>query len=137
MDEKTIIIDGENAVLGRLASFTAKNLLQGRTVVIVNVEKVIIVGRREDILERYRGKRAKGGWGQHGPFFPTTPERIIKRTVRGMFKYKKERGAEALRRVKAYIGVPKEFQEATKIKSGKGKKGTSLAEISGFLRGGQ
>jgi len=137
MDEKIIVIDGENAVLGRMASFTAKNLLQGRTVAIINAEKVIIVGRKENILGEYKERRAKGGWGQHGPFFPTTPERIIKRTIRGMFRYKKERGAEALRRVKAYTGIPKEFQEVVAIKSGKGKKGISLAEISGFLRGGQ
>jgi large subunit ribosomal protein L13 len=33
----------------------------------------------------------------------------MKRTIRGMLPYKRPRGADALKRVKCYVGVPVEF----------------------------
>jgi large subunit ribosomal protein L13 len=41
------------------------------------------------------------------------PDRILKRTVRGMIPYKKTTGKEALKRLKVYIGVPPEFEGET------------------------
>ena len=37
-----MIIDGEGCVLGRLASITSKNLLEGEEVVILNAEKIML-----------------------------------------------------------------------------------------------
>jgi large subunit ribosomal protein L13 len=134
--EERIVIDAENAVMGRLASYAAKQALLGRKIFIVNAEKAIVVGRRDNILKTYREKRDRGGNNFHGPFFPTTPEKILKRTIRGMLKYKKGRSAEAFKRVKVYLGEPEEFNKDKKIKSGKGQKGVTLEEISRLLRGG-
>ena len=39
-----MIIDGDGAVAGRLASTAAKTLLKGEDVIIVNAEKAIITG---------------------------------------------------------------------------------------------
>jgi large subunit ribosomal protein L13 len=36
----------------------------------------------------------------------------MKRTIRGMLPYKRERGIEAFKRVKVYVGVPREFADA-------------------------
>ncbi len=130
-----IIIDGENAVLGRLAGYAAKQALDGKKIEIVNSEKVIITGKKEDILEEYRKKREIGGSGLKGPFFPSTPEKILKRTIRGMLPYKKGRGREAFKRIKCYIGIPKEFEGKKMIKSIRGKRGLSLKELSDLLRG--
>ena len=58
------VIDGTNAVLGRLASYAAKQALLGEEIVIVNCEKVIITGNRQNILEDFRDKRTKIGSGQ-------------------------------------------------------------------------
>jgi len=131
-----IIIDAENAILGRLASYAVKQSLLGKEIAIVNAEKAIILGTEQSIMETYKIRRARGGSGLRGPFFPTTSERILKRTIRGMLTYKKGRGAEAFERIKAYNGIPKEFEEAPKIKSGKGGKGVTLKRVSQLLRGG-
>jgi len=131
-----IIINAENAVLGRLASYVAKQALLGKKIVIVNSEKAIVIGNEKNIVGRYKEKRARGGYGA-GPLYPTTSERILKRTIRNMLPYKKERGREALKRVKCFIGVPKEFEDKKMIKSGKGKKGIGLDRISKMLRGGK
>jgi len=47
MLETTIIIDGRDHLLGRLASVVAKELLAGQKVVIVRCEDVCVSGSRE------------------------------------------------------------------------------------------
>ncbi len=135
MKEEKIIIDAENATLGRLASFVAKHSLLGKSVIIINSEKAIIIGNKKNILETYQTKRGLGGPSLHGPFFPSFPEKILKRTIRGMLPHKKESGRSALKRVVVYNGVPKEYENVERIKSGKAKKGMSLEKISKLLRG--
>lgn len=117
------IIDGKNAVLGRLASYVAKQLLKGEEIAIVNCEDVIITGSKKEIKESFEEKRKKVGSGQKGPKYPRTKDRIVKRVVRGMLpNHRKGRGKQAYKRVKCYVGIPKEFQDSKKIKAGREKK---------------
>jgi len=117
------IIDGKNAVLGRLASYVAKQLLKGEEIVIVNCEDVIITGSKKDIKESFEEKRRKVGSGQKGPKYPRTKDRIVKRVVRGMLpNHRKGRGKQAYKKVKCYVGIPKEFEDSKKIKGGREKK---------------
>ncbi len=119
---QTIIIDATNATLGRLASYAAKQSLLGHKIIIVNSEKAIVSGRRETTAESYRVKKARGGSSQRGPFFPKNPERIVKRTIRGMLpNYREGRGKEALKRIICYTGVPEEYKDKKLIKAGKQK----------------
>lgn len=135
-----VIINGENCVMGRMASFAVKQAMQGKQVDIVNSEKVFIIGNERDILATYINMRQKGkGQKQKGPLFPTTPERILKRAIRGMLKYKEGRGKEAFKRIKCYVGVPAEFEKAEKVSPSKleeNRKGLYLSELSKLLRGG-
>lgn len=128
-----IIINAENAVLGRLASYTAKQALFGKEVIIVNSNLVIVQGRKGGILDGFRKKRARGGSGLKGPLYPSQPEKILKRTIRDMLPYKQARGREALKRVRCYNSIPKELEDKKMIKSGKGRKGISLEYISRMI----
>lgn len=125
-----IIIDAENATLGRLASYAAKQALLGKEIIIINCEKAIITGRKKNIKEKYRVKRARGSDIQKGPNFPSKADMIIKRTIRGMLPYKKERGKIALKKIKCYIG--EKFEKEKRIKAGREKMGNyiKLNEIS-------
>lgn len=105
-----ILLDAKGSVLGRLASFAAKQALQGNEVTIINCKDVLVTGKRNTIFAEFKEARARGGKIQRGPFFPTVCERIVKRIVRGMLPYKNLRGADAIDRVKCYNGVPKEFE---------------------------
>jgi len=105
-----IIIDATDTVLGRMASFAAKKALAGEEVVIVNAEKAIITGNKEDIFKRYKTRRDVGD-RYHGPFFPRMPDRIVRRAIRGMLPYKSGKGREAYKRIKVFIGVPKEYKD--------------------------
>lgn len=109
-DNKVIVINGENTILGRLASYAAKKALEGYTVYIVNAEKVAITGNKDDILRRYLEKIQRGD-PHKGPFFPRQPHLIVRRTIRGMLPWKKKRGREAYRRVKVFIGFPEELKK--------------------------
>ena len=111
MSEKTkVVIDAKNSILGRLASFAAKESLKGFDVVVINSDLALVSGARRDIIESYQTKRKRGGTAQKGPYFPSDPFRIVKRTIRGMLPYKQGRGLAALKRVFCYDGIPAEFQ---------------------------
>lgn len=117
------VIDGKNAVLGRLASYTAKEALKGEEIAIVNCEQIIITGSKKNILEKRREGKGKIGSGQKGPKYSERKEKIVKRVIRGMLpNHRFGRGREAFKRVKCYVGIPKEFEDKKKIVAGKEKR---------------
>ena len=105
----TTIIDADNATLGRLSTYTAKRLLNGEEIAIVNSDKAIIIGKKRAIKNNYKKKREVGTY-RKGPFFPRMPDQIVKRTVRGMIPYQTPHGRAAFKRLKCYTGIPKEFE---------------------------
>lgn len=116
------IIDGKNAILGRLASYTAKEALKGEEIVIVNSEQIIITGNKKNIKENFEEKRGRVGSGQKGPKISRVSEKIVKRVIRGMLpNYRTGRGREAFKKIKCYVGIPKKFEGMKMIKAGKEK----------------
>jgi len=114
--ENQIVIDATETVLGRLASYAAKQALLGKNVAIVNCENAVIKGEKRMIIEEYKRYFLRGGHSLNGPFhIKRSPERILKRTIRGMLDYKYGRGDAALKRIMCYDGVPKEFESAKKV----------------------
>ncbi len=104
------VIDADGLLLGRLASNVAKRCLDGEEIAILNAEHAVVSGPKKFVYKHYDRKRKRGS-REGGPFYPRRPDQIMKRTVRGMLPYKQKRGAEALKRVKVYIGVPMEFAD--------------------------
>jgi large subunit ribosomal protein L13 len=100
-----MIINADGLILGRLAMNTAKKLLNGESIIIINCEKAIITGNPESTIERYSEKRARGDPNK-GPFYPRNPVMLVKRVVRGMLPRRKSRGRDALRKLQVYIGNP-------------------------------
>jgi len=122
VEEKQIVIDAKGATLGRLASYAAKQALQGKKVVILNSERAIVTGKKKSILRNYLEKKQRGGSSQRGPLFSKLPERIVKRTIRGMLPdYRDGRGREAFKRVLCFREVPEKYKDVKTIKAGKEK----------------
>jgi large subunit ribosomal protein L13 len=118
------IINGENAVLGRIASYAAKESLKGEEIIILNCDKIIITGGRKNIVEGFQKKRGRVGSAQKGPKYSLSIINIVRRTIRGMLpEHRWGRGRDALKRIKCYIGIPKEFTEKKKIDFGEEKSG--------------
>ena len=114
-----INVDADNAILGRLCSEVARYLLDGYIVNIVNCEKAIISGKHQSIVSEYRDMQKKHTLSnpRKGPFHPKKPDKIVRRTVRGMLPFKKSRGRQAYHRLITYIGIPSELKESEVIKS--------------------
>lgn len=129
-----IVIDGKNAILGRLASYTAKQALKGEEIVIVNCDEIIITGNKKNIEKEFLERRGRVGSGQKGPKISRDSEKMVKRMIRGMLPdHRKGRGKEALKRIKCYKGVPKEFESTKKIAAGK-EKGDKFARIKEVIK---
>lgn len=114
---RPIVVDGTDLIAGRLCSNVAKLLLQGNKVSIVNCENIMISGTRKNILGEYKKflEIASILHPKHGPYHPRRPDTIISRMVRGMLPRKKSSGQDALKRLRAYIGVPNELKSFEKI----------------------
>jgi large subunit ribosomal protein L13 len=128
------IIDGKNAILGRLASYAAREALKGEEIAIVNCEQIIITGNKNNLMAELEKKRGRVGSTEKGPKVSRTSEKIVKRVIRGMLpNYRVGRGRDAFKRIKCYVGVPKELEEGKKIAAGRQKvqgKATQVKEIS-------
>ena len=98
-------MDASGLVLGRAASLIARRLLDGEAIVVVNAEKSVVTGGRAQVIAHYTEARARGSV-RTGPHFPRYPDRIFRRTVRGMLPHLKTRGKVALDRLEVHIGVP-------------------------------
>jgi len=133
-----LVYDADNQILGRFCSIVAKQLMKGESVVVVNAEKAVVSGKPSTTKEHYLKKVARGDPFK-GPFFPRTPDGILRRTVRGMLPWYKTRGREAYKRLRVFIGVPEKFSklepqkmqrpeasDAKKLKT----KSMSLSELS-------
>lgn len=107
--EHAVIIDANGLILGRMASVVAKRLLQGETIIIVNAEKAAISGKRLSKVREAK-KFLEIGHPRKGPYHPRRPDRIVRRTIRGMLPRKKPKGQQAYKRLKVFLGIPQELE---------------------------
>jgi large subunit ribosomal protein L13 len=107
-----MIIDATDLKLGRIATVAAKSALKGEDITIINCEKAVITGSKQNILTKYQRRRSRGNphWG---PFFPRMSDRFVRRTIRGMLPYKTPRGRGAFKRIMCYVGNPKKLEAQT------------------------
>ena len=132
------VLDASDLILGRAASHIAKRLLNGETIVVVNAEKSVVTGHRAMVLDFYIANRARGS-KRSGPHYPRYPDRIFRRTVRGMLPHLKTRGKVAFDRLEVHIGVPPQYSGRTTqtIENARARPAlrppTTLEEISRLL----
>ncbi len=116
--DKPIVVDATDHIAGRLSSNVAKLLLKGNRVSIVNCDKIMISGARSNIISEYREFleiNSINHW-KHGPKHPRRPDTIMKKMIRGMLPREKTSGKEAHKRLRTYIGSPKEVKSFKRIK---------------------
>ena len=132
-----IIVDGKDAILGRLGSFVAKELLKGNSVDVINSEGVIVSGSKDVIVKKIQLKREMGRGGSlKGPKYIRQADRLLKRMIRGMLPWDRAKGREAHKRLKCYVGSGevKEGQEVKKIEHKRPNKYSTIKEIVRALR---
>jgi large subunit ribosomal protein L13Ae len=136
----THIIDGKGHLMGRLASICAKELLEGKKIIILRCEKIEKSGKhiRNKLNFILRYKKRTHTNPKHGPFHFKTPSQVFWKTIRGMLPHKTYRGSLALKRLKLYDGVPVALAKRKKfivpcalrlIKLAPGRKYSKIGEI--------
>ncbi|MEM0007525.1 MAG: 50S ribosomal protein L13 [Candidatus Bathyarchaeia archaeon] len=103
------VINADGLILGRMASIIAKRLLKGEKIAVVNAEKAIISGKKKNKVREAKEFLEVGHLGK-GPIHPRRPDRILRRTIRGMLPYKQPKGKQAYKRLRVFIGVPDELK---------------------------
>ena len=114
---KQIIVDAKGHVQGRLAAAVAKQLLKGKSIVVVRCEEIEMNGQHKFNVhdyERFLNKTTNTN-PRLGPFHQRAPAEIFKRSVRGMIPYKTARGAECFANLKCYEGIPEEFSKLKRV----------------------
>jgi len=104
-----MIINAEDLIVGRLATYVAKRALLGDKIDIVNCEKAVITGKKQEIFKNFKQKIDRGTPFK-GPFISRRPDMFVRRIIRGMLPHKKERGMKAYRNIMCYISVPEELK---------------------------
>jgi large subunit ribosomal protein L13 len=103
------IVNGEGLILGRMCSSIAKRVLNGEQIIIVNAEKVVISGKRKSKVAEAK-EFLEVGAPERGPFHSRRPDRIVRKTVRGMLPWRQPKGKSAYKRVKVFIGIPRDLE---------------------------
>ncbi len=105
------IVDATNLILGRMATYVAKQALEGKRVVVVNAEKAVISGTRARVVARAKTKLQTRTLASQdkAPTHPRRPDTYVRRVIRGMLPWKKSRGKTAFSRVRVYSGIPPDY----------------------------
>jgi large subunit ribosomal protein L13 len=134
---RTIVVDAQGHIAGRLSSYVAKSLLNGNRVIVVNAEKALLSGSKSSIINEYLKKLEIGSVinPRHGPFHPKRPDTILSKMIRGMIPRRKAKGLEALKKLRVYVGIPEQYKflEKTKFEDAIAKKPPSFYLTLGEL----
>merc|ERR1712226_16159 len=117
MFEKLIIVDCKDHLLGRIAAFVAKQLLNGQKIVLVRCEYVNIsggFGRNCMKFSSFLRKRTNSN-PRKGPFHFRSPARIMWRAIRGMVPHKLWKGKMAMARLKCFEGIPHPYDKMKRM----------------------
>ncbi|CAJ0937944.1 unnamed protein product, partial [Mesorhabditis belari] len=120
LSNRPLVIDAKDHLLGRLASVTAKQLLNGQKVVIVRSELITISGNFHRSKLKYLSflRKRLNVNPSRGPYHFRLVygfAKIFWRTVRGMLPHKSNRGQLALQRLKAFEGCPAPYDKTKKM----------------------
>ena len=103
------LVNADGLILGRMASKVAKKLLNGEKVIIVNAEKAVLSGKKKSKVAEAK-EFLEVGAPRQGPFHYRRPDRILRKTVRGMLPFKQPKGKQAYKKLKVFMGVPEDLK---------------------------
>jgi large subunit ribosomal protein L13 len=108
------LINADGLIVGRMASQVAKKLLNGEKVIIVNAEKAVISGKKKSKVAEAK-EFLEVGAPMRGPFHYRRPDRILRKTVRGMLPFKQPKGKTAFRKLRVFMSVPEDLRNKPMI----------------------
>ena len=131
VDRKWLVVDAADLVLGRLCTEVARLLTgkhkpqyaphvdTGDFVIVINAEKAVLTGRKEEKKIYYRHSTYPGGLKEEsaGHLRGRRPAKLVERAVWGMLP-KNRLGRRQIRKLKVYAGTdhPHQAQNPTAMK---------------------
>jgi large subunit ribosomal protein L13 len=118
VSEKWFLVDASGKTLGRVASqiarvirgkhkpmFTPSNDL-GDHVVVINAEKVLVTGKRQELKEYYHNTMYPGGarFESFKDMLKRSPQAVFEHAVKGMLPHNRL-GRKMIRKLKVYAGA--------------------------------
>lgn len=116
--DRPIVVDASDHIAGRLSSLVAKMLLNGNRISLVNCERIMISGSRSNTIHESRQFLKINSIinPKHGPVHYRRPDTVITKMIRGMLPFeKKPSGKTSHKRLRAYVGSPKELKPFKKV----------------------
>jgi len=110
----TTFVNADGLIVGIMSTYVAKRLLNGEQVIILNAEKAVYSGKKKSKIAEAK-EFLEVGAPERGPFHYRRPDRMVKKTVRGMLPFKQPKGKEAFKLLRVYMGVPAEFKDKKTI----------------------
>jgi large subunit ribosomal protein L13 len=118
VDQKWFIVDATGKTLGRVASKIAHiirgkhkttftpNADLGDFVVVINAEKVVVTGKRQELKEYYHNTLYPGGarFESFRDVLKTKPEVVLEHAVKGMLPHNRL-GRKMIKKLKVYSGA--------------------------------
>jgi large subunit ribosomal protein L13 len=103
------LVNADGLIVGRMASKVAKRLLNGEKVIIINAEKAVLSGKKKSKVAEAK-EFLEVGAPMRGPFHYRRPDKILRKTVRGMLPFKQPKGKMAYKKLKVFMGVPEDLK---------------------------
>ncbi len=99
-----MIVNAEGLVAGRLASKVAKAAINGEDVVIINAEKVVLVGKQTAIMPKFQQRVDAGVKSNphYGPKYDRIPSKMLRRMIKGMLPNKSRTAEKLLKQIYIY-----------------------------------
>ena len=114
-----MLVNAEGLVAGRMASKIAKRAINGETIIIVNAEKVILVGTRQAVMKKFQQRvdAAVKSNPLYEPKYDRVPSKILQKMIRGMLPNKSRTRERLLKQIKIFNSVPEKIklEEAEKM----------------------
>lgn len=107
-ESPAIVVNAQGHVAGKLATFVAKNILEGQKVIVINTEYLVLTGpieRSVGKFTRYLNKRRLTK-PENGQKHHRSPSMFFRRIVRRMVPKRIVRGQKALTLLSTYESCP-------------------------------
>lgn len=115
-----LVVDARDCIAGRVAAQVAELALGGEKIAVVNSEHAVITGEEQEVDDTIKSRRSYSSRPSHRP----RPDRLLKRSIRGMLPMKNVEGREAMENIRVFVGNPLDDKETVVLD------GTSLGRLS-------
>jgi large subunit ribosomal protein L13Ae len=117
MVKAVTVVDGKGHLKGRLASYIAKELMNGQRVTVIRCESINISGSlfRNKLQYMQFMHKTMSSNPRRGVQHHREPAKVMWKCIRGMIPHKTKKGAAAMGRLKCFDGCPLSWNAKKKM----------------------